>query len=148
MKPLELISNKAVWNVDALKGSSNRNNYDEIKYIEENHTDQISINLKNKNLQNLLKHAVKSTGFYEPYKSYNSIEDFPVINKIVIRDNYEDFLSKEFINFPKFKVSTSGSTGTPFTAFQNKNKRIRNLSDTIYFSEKAGFKILINLTYF
>ncbi|MEW7278498.1 CoF synthetase [Aquimarina sp. 2201CG1-2-11] len=148
MKPLELLRNKAFWTVDTLKGGKKRNHYDEIKFIVENPTSQKSIDLKNKNLQYLLEHAVKSTGFYDAYKKYDSIEDFPVINKNIIKDNYEGFQSKDYIDLPKFTVSTSGSTGTPFTAHQNTNKRVRNMADTIYFSEKAGFKIGNKLTYF
>jgi phenylacetate-CoA ligase len=37
-------------------------------------------------------------------------------------------------------VSTSGSTGTPLVLYQDDEKRNRNFADTIFFSEKAGFK--------
>ncbi len=148
MKPFELLRNKAFWIVDALKGGKKKNHYDEIKSIIENPTSQKTIDTKKKYLEDLLKHAVDHTVFYSEYKEYNSLEDFPIINKNLIKDNYEGIQSKEYSNQPKFKVSTSGSTGTPFTAQQNMNKRIRNMTDTIYFSEKAGFNIGNKLTYF
>ena len=38
-------------------------------------------------------------------------------------------------------VVTSGSTGTPFKLFHNKDKRSRNTADVIYFAKKGGFDI-------
>ncbi|AXT49814.1 CoF synthetase [Aquimarina sp. BL5] len=148
MKIFELLRNKAFWIVDALKGGDKKKHYNEIKFLIENPTSQEAINCKEKNIQNILDHAVQSTDYYKKYKGYASIEDFPVINKNIIKDNFESFQSKKFVGLPKFTLSTSGSTGTPFTIYQNKNKRLRNIADTIYFSEKAGFNIGFKLTYF
>ena len=38
-------------------------------------------------------------------------------------------------------MSTSGSTGTPFTVLQNMNKRKRMFADLIYFNEICGQKL-------
>jgi phenylacetate-CoA ligase len=45
------------------------------------------------------------------------------------------------------KVSTSGSTGTPFTILHNINKKNRNTADTIYFAEKVGYNLGAKLFY-
>ncbi|WP_299311824.1 CoF synthetase [uncultured Aquimarina sp.] len=148
MKIFELLRNKAFWTLDALKGGVKKRHYNEIKLLIENPNSQEAIDCKEKNLQNILDHAAQSTDYYQKYKSHTSIEDFPVINKNIIRDDFGSFQSKKFVGLPKFSVSTSGSTGTPFTIHQDKNKRLRNIADTIFFSEKAGFKIGFKLTYF
>src|SRR5690606_12908168 len=45
------------------------------------------------------------------------------------------------------KASSSGSTGIPFTIFQNRNKKNRNTADTLYFSKAAGMSISDQLIY-
>jgi phenylacetate-CoA ligase len=148
MKFFELLRNKMFWLVDTLKGSKKRNHYNEIKFIIENPASSKAISIKKEKLQEVLKHAINSTKYYKSYQNFTSIEDFPVVNKNIIRDNFSAFQSEKFINLPKFTVSTSGSTGTPFKVHQNIDKRLRNMADTIFFSEKAGFKIGNRLTYF
>lgn len=148
MKIAELLRNKIFWFVDSLKGGKKREHYNEIKFIMENPTSTKVIASKKMNLQNILNHAVDSTSYYNKYKTYDSIEDFPVVNKNIIRDDFDDFQSKKFINQPKLTVNTSGSTGTPFKVYQDNRKKMRSIADNIYFSEKAGFKIGYHLTYF
>ncbi len=148
MKLSELLRNKAFWFLDSLKGGKKRNHYNEIKFIVENPTAQKVIDSKKEKLQDILKHASGTTNYYKDYEKFSSIEDFPIVNKNIIRDNLENFESQEYINQPKFTFSTSGSTGTPFKVYQNTNKRIRNMADTVFFSEMAGFRVGNKLTYF
>jgi len=44
-------------------------------------------------------------------------------------------------------VSTSGSTGAPFSVLQNKSKRCRNTADNLYFSNRSGYEIGHKLIY-
>src|SRR5690606_17962599 len=44
-------------------------------------------------------------------------------------------------------VVTSGSTGTPFKVYHDKNKRQRSSADTIYFASRSGFNIGDELLY-
>ena len=98
-------------------------------------------------LKTLLHHAVNTTRYYSGYKNFRSTDDFPVINKSIIRENFSDFLSSGY-NAPELhKVTTSGSTGTPFTVYQDKIKRARHQADNIYYSEIAGYKIGTRLYY-
>ncbi len=148
MKIFESARNKMFWLVDSIKGGKKQNHYNDIKFINENPQSPKAIQLKEERLQNILLHAANTTNSYKKYKTFTSIEDFPVVNKNIIRDDFDNFRSSEYVDKPKFTVSTSGSTGTPFKVHQDTNKRLRNLSDTIYFSEKAGFTIGNRLTYF
>ncbi|MDY8136286.1 CoF synthetase [Aquimarina sp. 2201CG5-10] len=148
MKISEFLRNKVFWSIDKITGKRKKKHYNEIKYIAENQDDpEIKSIIKN-NLQNILQHAQSSTPFYASVKANSSIEDFPVIHKNLIRENFEDFRSEKFLDKPKFEVTTSGSTGTPFMVYQDQLKKLRNTADNIYFSELAGFKIGYKLLYF
>lgn len=98
-------------------------------------------------LKSLLDHSVHTTRFYSVYKYYGSINDFPVINKSIIKDNFTDFLSVKYDVADLHKVTTSGSTGAPLTIYQDKVKRARHQADNIFFSEIAGYKIGTRLYY-
>lgn len=104
--------------------------------------------LKNDNdILKLLKHAVDTTVFYKGL-NYQSIKQFPVINKTQIKEHISNFKSHEFLDKPLIEMTTSGSTGTPFTVFQNIEKKQRNLADTLYFANLAGFELGQRLFYF
>lgn len=56
-------------------------------------------------------------------------------------ENFDLFQSKEYIGSDLHWVSTSGSTGVPFKANQDSNKRNRNIADLIYVHSKNGWYI-------
>lgn len=92
-------------------------------------------------LQKILKHAVSTTEFYSPFRSYSSIIDFPIIKKKLIREKYSLFISSMYKNKVLTGRSTSGSTGERFLALQNREKRKKVLSELIYFHEICGFRL-------
>jgi phenylacetate-CoA ligase len=98
-------------------------------------------------LERLLKHATLTTTFYERFAGQTSINAFPVIDKNLIRENLNSFISKKATIGELIPVVTSGSTGTPFKVFHNKRKKIRNSADTIYFSGLTGFEVGQKLMY-
>ena len=77
----------------------------------------------------------------QTYSGDASIDEFPLINKNIIRDNLSQFLSSKCVINKCRKVSTSGSTGTPFSVYHNKQKTNKNKADNIYFSSKSGYTI-------
>lgn len=123
------------WTLDFLQRGQIKKEYDEIKYIIENSDKQDSIDLQNKYLHNLLTHAVHTTGFYKGKKSFSSLQDFPVMNKQLIRNNLDNHLSALFQKDKLHSVTTSGSTGAPFTVYQDRGKRRRHTAENIYFFE-------------
>ena len=133
--------------VDFFTGGTVRSNYREIKYVMSFPKVQEAVEISKKNLNNLLTHAVATTPFYNQFKNYNTLQDFPVIDKNVILQNYESFKSTRFKNAKLFKASSSGSTGIPFSIYQDRGKRNRNTADVIYFSEMAGSKVGDKLVY-
>ena len=90
-------------------------------------------------VQNILKYASENSKFYFDYKNLK-LESFPVINKQIIRDNFDDIFVKKYDINKLHSMSTSGSTGTPFTVYQNKEKRSRVLGEVIFFGELANYK--------
>lgn len=148
MKQLaEKLRNKIFWSLDALKRGKLIAHYRDIAQILENYDTPESQKRRANLLKQLLKHASDTTEFYKEYKNLENLEDFPVIDKCIIRDNFDAFQSIEYIDKSKQKVSTSGSSGTPFMVYQNSNKVIRNRADTIYLQGIVGFKIGYRLYY-
>lgn len=117
------------------------------------HMKEIRKALEEKNnsgrLKDLLNHAVKTVPYYNT-QNPASILDFPIVNKSIIKSNEQKFLSNEFADKKEklIKMTTSGSTGTPFTVYQNKNKRQRNWADTLVFENLAGYQLGHRLLYF
>lgn len=103
--------------------------------------DGSSSNKTLEDLDKLLKHAVNTTAFYQNYRGYSKIQDFPVINKRLIKEKYDQFLSSEYKNENLHKAKTSGSTGERFILLQDKNKRKRVIAELIYFLEQCGFRL-------
>jgi phenylacetate-CoA ligase len=97
-------------------------------------------------LQDLISNAVETTRFYSKIAG-KDINKFPVINKNIIRENFEDFVSDRFPRKSLIPVVTSGSTGTPFKVYHDRRKKVRNNADTIYFARLAGFEVGDRLVY-
>lgn len=102
--------------------------------------------LQSELLADLLNTVVQKTEFYQKHRGWTCLQDFPVVNKNIIRSQFDA------INLPIapkhcVSVKTSGSTGTPFQLFQSKDKKARNTADTLYFSQKAGFEVGYRLLY-
>ncbi|MBW1298637.1 CoF synthetase [Aquimarina litoralis] len=143
----QVFRRKVFWFFDILKGNDIKKHFEDIKELIENPQALSSIQKKEEYLQNILQHAVSTTWFYQKYSGYQSIADFPVINKNMIRDNFEEFTSSKYKLKDCVKVSTSGSTGAPFSVLQNMSKRCRNTGDNLYFSSKSGYEIGQKLIY-
>lgn len=92
-------------------------------------------------LEGILGVAVEHAPFYAPFKGFGSLQDFPVINKNVIKARYGDFRSDAFSGVRLHSMHTSGSTGTPFAVLQDPDKRRRVQAEVIFFGEKAGYRL-------
>ncbi|MDO5104879.1 hypothetical protein [Capnocytophaga sp.] len=128
------------WALDTLTGGKKRKHYDEIAQIYHQKGDYKAI--KTKRLNDILTYACKNTAFYKNFEP-NNLSSFPIINKKVVNENYDDFFSKEFVN-KKNKLrmmTTSGSTGATFRVYQNPEKVLRNKMDILYFYHIANYDI-------
>ncbi|MBC7000089.1 phenylacetate--CoA ligase family protein [Cytophaga sp. FL35] len=138
---LERLRYHLFWSVDFLKGSPVRKHCKDIQSILENYDSDSSIDKKKQYLNKLLDHAVKFVEFYNKYKGFNRLEDFPVVNQGILKNNFETIQASNYRGRKHFKMSTSGSTGTPFTILQNADKKVRNTADTIYFKKQIGYEV-------
>lgn len=127
------------WTLDYLRGGQVRKHYKNIKDIIERGYYENPVT--EEYLNNLLNHVVNNTDYYYDYRNYNGLEDFPVVDKNIIRENQNKIISKKHIGEKLHSMSTSGSTGTPFKVFQDINKRKRVLAEIIYFGELCGYNL-------
>ncbi|MGX1930487.1 CoF synthetase [Flagellimonas sp. 2504JD4-2] len=134
-KLMQGLRRKGYWLIDYISGRKTKSFYDEVKYVVENPKSPKAHEIRKGRLEQLLLHATNTTPFYKAFKSYDDLSDFPIINKNIILENYEGFKSANYRGSDLFKASSSGSTGIPFSIFQDKDKRHRNTADVIYFSE-------------
>lgn len=68
-------------------------------------------------LDRILKHAIKNTVFYSNLFVGNTpkgISDFPIVNKNIITNRFEEFCSKNKSLYSYYDSFTGGSTGEPF----------------------------------
>lgn len=99
-----------------------------------------------KQLQAVVKWTLDEVPFYKNYKG-KEFSELPIVSKQVIRENFEAFKAKSFVGVELHAESTSGSTGTPFTIYQDGGKRLRASADSLYMSESAGFHLGTKLYY-
>ena len=123
------------WGIDSLKGKTIKKHYLDIKSIMTNNDDSFR-----HQLPLLLEYAVVNVPFYRRIQS-TDINDFPIVTKNHYKEDYEAFKSQEYLNKPLHEMSTSGSTGTPFTVIQDSNKRKRTIAELIFFNEIGGQKL-------
>jgi phenylacetate-CoA ligase len=127
------------WLLDFFKGSKIRRHYKEIEFVLNHASSQEAVHRQEKNLSTLLHHAVTTTQFYKNGSA--SLNDFPVVNKSIIRESFNSFISHKFKESELIPVVTSGSTGTPFKVYHDKNKKRRNSADAICFAHLSGYDI-------
>lgn len=135
------------WLLDKFKGGSVSHHYREISSFFELDNQSREQYIKS-NLEKILHHAQRTTKYYHNNDAGKGVESFPVVNKNIIRDNSNDFLSSKFDKKSLIPAVTSGSTGTPFKVFHNKAKKNRNTADTIYFASRGGYDLGKKLFYF
>ncbi|MCF6460851.1 phenylacetate--CoA ligase family protein [Clostridium sp. Cult3] len=127
------------WTLDFLRQGQIRKPYDDIKKIIGN--EELGNKRTEEYLDNLLYHAVNTTNHYRKYKEYESLNDFPIITKKDIKNDYEGFLSNKYRMQDLISVKTSGSYGTPFTFYLTNEKKARQTAEIIYFSEWARYYV-------
>ncbi|NNE76890.1 MAG: phenylacetate--CoA ligase family protein [Pricia sp.] len=133
------LRNALFWISDWLKGSKVRRHFDSIRKIHQDHESEYSKRVRKEYVSEILKHCSHTVPYYRNLGINNiSLEQFPVLDKNLIKENYSSFLSDIYLNKETFKATTSGSTGTPFTVLHNKDKKRRHTADVRYFWEAVG----------
>ncbi len=125
------INHRLFWLRDFLKGSPIWRSYRTVRRIA-----KAPVKYEKERqamLADILSYAKNNTGFYSAVHG-DTLADFPVINKHVISSNYDAFLvPADRIpghKGPVLRHETSGSTGTPFRAYQDLASYYRRLAST------------------
>ena len=141
MKLLEFARGRAFWIIDSLKGKKIKSALEILHNCEDGiwSEDQVS-RYQNEQIQKLLSHAKVTVPFYADQED-TVLQNWPVINKNIIRSNGDNALSNKYDKDNLITMSTSGSTGTPFTCWQDSNKKKHVNAETLYYNGQIGFSI-------
>ena len=131
--------NLIFWSSDWLKGSKIRKHHEAVTKINYDHNSKYAVDERKKYLYDLLKHCLETVPYYKNLNLKNTpLEGYPVTNKNIIRLSPNLFESEVYMNKKTFEVSTSGSTGTPFTVKHDLDKRKRHTADVRFYWEAVG----------
>lgn len=137
------------WSLDWFRGSPVADHYRSVRQQLEA-TDQDKFRAeREETLRVLLQHAVDTVPYYQGMGQAENLlhTHFPIVNKNLIRAQLDRFLSTAYRKEELVGVTTSGSTGTPFTVFQDRRKRHRHTADNIFLNEQAGCELGSRLYY-
>lgn len=141
MKLLEFARGSAFWVLDSLKGGKVKSALTVLRNCEDGIWSEEQIReYQMEQVQRLLAHAKSTVPFYNNQASID-LRDWPVVDKNILRANGEDSLSSQYSKDDLVTMSTSGSTGTPFTCYQNLDKKKHVNAETLYYNGKIGFSI-------
>lgn len=128
--------------MDLLRGAKVRKHFDAIKKINEDHESNYAILERKGYLLDILAHCKNTVPYYKNLEIANILLDqFPVVDKNLIRSNYDSFCSQIYPKEKMLKATTSGSTGTPFIVFYDSNKKRRHTADTLYYGESVNHEL-------
>lgn len=148
MTILEFCRNQVFWLIDALRGGKVRKALDVLKKCEDGiWSDEYIADYQANALSNLMTHCMNTVPYYRGVKTLN-LKDWPVLSKSKIKENQALFMSSKYKKKSLFKMSTSGSTGTPFTCYQDVGKKRHVNAEVLYYNGKTGYKIGKKIIYF
>ena len=81
------------WMLDGLRGSKVRKYYNQIQNSFKNGT---SIAGTEEKIRKLIRHAVRTTKYYQDFGEDTPLSRLPVVNKDTFRQHYDDFLSQPY----------------------------------------------------
>lgn len=141
MTLLEFLRNKAFWTLDSLKGSPVKRYLYKLEQIEMGGVaDNQVVIYQREELAKLLTHCIRTVPAYKNMKSMD-LKSWPVVNKNELRENKGLHLSSAYNQEKLISMSTSGSTGTPFSCLQDINKKKHVNAEVMFYSGRTGYKI-------
>lgn len=90
-------------------------------------------------LTDLLAYVSRHSEFYKKYEDFQKLEDFPIVNKEILKQNWDKVFVDEFRGRSDNKEKhTSGSTGTPFQVYWDHRKHCRMIADAKFWAKMGG----------
>lgn len=127
----------AFWLRELATGSPVRKHLRDIELFMNN--DDAS--MRSDQLNVLLSRTAAEVPFYRDFSGVRELARFPVVDKELIRANRSDMVACQLDQRRLRTASTSGSTGTPFAVFQDRNKSQRIQAEAIFWGNLAGYSI-------
>ena len=141
MRLLEIARCGAFWLIDFLKGKKIKLALKTLYNCEDGIWSEQQISAYQEIcIQKLLSHAKATVPYYAKQEDLN-LKNWPVVNKNIFRANRDSVLSGMYEKKQLITMSTSGSTGTPFTCWQNNTKKRHVNAETLYYNGKVGFSV-------
>lgn len=111
----------------------------EMKYMLDNPS--VSKIFEKHYLNDIIAHATTHSEFYKEYVGVKSLKDFPIINKTIIKENWDKIVVNEYVDMPDNCMKyTSGSTGTPLKVLLDRYKHCRWIAGNKVFRDNVGVK--------
>lgn len=134
----ETVRCHAFWMMDAIKHSAVKNRIEYFRQL-----DASGERINHDGLAALIGHAISTVPYYrDHYAGAKSITDFPVVSKDIYRAQFDSFRSDLFqIDKQLHAVFTSGSTGNPFKAYQDKGKLNNHKAGLILLNQEIGWEL-------
>ena len=129
----------AYFALDAARGGNVKKKYEQNLKAFRHGT---SVARTEERIRALLRHACSTTSYYRGMDPEADLSCFPLVDKNIFRERYDDFLSSEYLDRKGCRtMSTSGSTGTPLTIVQDPHKIAMNTADSIFLGTLANYYI-------
>ena len=119
---IEKLRKSVFWTIDLIKGRKIRKHYNDIKSILENYDSKESKDIRALHLTRLLENACSTTAFYKDYSGFSSLNDFPVINKTIIREKINEIQSETYRSKKIIKCPPVGPLAHPLPPYRIKTK--------------------------
>ena len=151
---LELLRKKAFWFIDSLRGGDIRKHYDLLESIEgcKSYSELELADYYKARITKLLAHCVRTVPAYSAMthtiNQHFPLDEWPVVNKMTLKEGGERYLSTDFDRNNLIAMTTSGSTGTPFTCWQNQNKKRHVNAEVLFYNGQIGYEIGRKIIYF
>lgn len=149
MRPLEYLRGLAFWGIDAAKGGKIHMYLNQLESIEggNKYSETELEEYYHSKISELLEHCVRTVPAYFGFKA-DSLETWPVINKMTLKNGGNKYLSTDFNKEHLIPMSTSGSTGTPFTCWQNPDKKRHVNAEVLFYNGQIDYRIGRKIIYF
>lgn len=110
---------------------------EELKYLLDN--PKVNEIFVKHNLNDILTYATTFSEYYYKYKNFTCLQDFPIVNKQILKDNWDKIMVTNYKDAEGLKEKfTSGSTGTPFKMVMDKYKHCRWIAGNKVFRDNVG----------
>lgn len=90
-------------------------------------------------LNDLLTYATTFSPFYQQYKDFKTLQDFPILTKTDLKENWDEIVVPQYKSYSDNCIKfTSGSTGTPFKMIMDRYKHCRWIAGNKVFRARDG----------